>query len=95
MFHIQLFIKLCKIQNIKPDSINLQPEVFESLIRDAITDALLAHFSQKRITMATEVLGKKDSSHCAAPFKGPRLALCVASETTEIQAHSQLCHAMR
>ena len=24
-----------------------------------------AHFSQKRITMATKVLGKKDSSHCA------------------------------
>ena len=27
-----------------------------------------AHFSQKRITMATEVFGKKDSSHCGCEY---------------------------
>ena len=30
-----------------------------------------------------------------APFKGPRLALCVASGTTEIQGHRQECSARR
>ena len=27
---------------------------------------------------------------CTAPFKGPRLASCVASETTEIQGHRKV-----
>ena len=30
-----------------------------------------------------------------APFKGPRLASCVASGTTEIQGHLQVCRARR
>ena len=30
-----------------------------------------------------------------APFKGPRLTLCIASETTEIQGHRQVCRAGR
>ena len=30
-----------------------------------------------------------------APFSGPRLASCVASGTTEIQGHSQVCRARR
>ena len=29
------------------------------------------------------------------PFKGPRLASCVASGTTEIQGHRQVCRARR
>ena len=32
---------------------------------------------------------------CTAPFKGPRLASCVASRTTEKQGHRQVCPAMR
>ena len=30
-----------------------------------------------------------------APFSGPRLASCVASGTTEIQGHRQVCRARR
>ena len=30
-----------------------------------------------------------------APFEGPRLASCIASGTTEIQGHRQVCRARR